>query len=340
MIDVEMLCPTVDEMLSGLTADASMRKQIRFRANAVDMLPEVAGEMLSGITATPAMRHRILLAAQRKRTAASPVSAGAERKNRFAYARFVPAMGMAFVMTLMVWLGYLYGGDNKAIVPSPTAIQSGMNTYAAGGAEAEVPPYRSLFVGEGVNPPVLAINGRFYRMLSAPAAVPLSLRGEQLVSVSMFTEEPSLADPVGVISNVVQEGTPVYAIDGISFQTACVAEVNGSLRLFQRVGYASSSTIGNEMFEDTLKVQGIVQSLELSGVGVINDAALANELIYMLYEYAEYHSNEIEAGSQTLTIQLNNGLALQLMVQDDLLSGCGVWACPEFFELFQQAISG
>lgn len=338
MIDVEMLRPTVDQMLSGLTADASMRKRICFKAGAVDMLPRVADEMLSGLTATPAMRHRILLVANREQVAESLSKPKSNPKHTSAYKRFMPAIGMAFVMSLMVWLGYLYGGDDSQPLPSPT-VQSGMQTYAAGTAGTGIPQYNPLFAGQGVNPPVIAINGRFYRMLNEPMSVSGALRGEQLASVSIYTEEPSLVDPVGVISNIVQEGTPVYGVVGISFQTACIAEVNGSLRLFQRVGYASSSTIGNEMFEDTFKVQGMVQSLELSDVGIITDPNEANELIYLLYEYAEYHSNEIESGSQTLTVRLTNGLSLQLMVQDDLLSGCGVWACSEFFEQFSGKIT-
>jgi hypothetical protein len=240
---------------------------------------------------------------------------------------------MVFAMALMVWFGYLYGGETNPALPAPQ-IDSGIRTYAAGGT-GEIPQYHSLFAGEGVNPPLVAINGRFYRMLKEPASLSASLREEQqFTSVSFFTDEPSLADPVGVISNIAQEGAPVYAVRGISFQTVCAVEVNGALRLFQRVGYANSAMVGNEMFEDTFGVQGMVQSLELSGVGVIDDPSAANELIYMLYEYAEFHSSEMKAGDQLLTVRLNNGLALQLTVQDDLLSGCGVWACPEFFELF------
>lgn len=337
MIDVELLRPTADEMLSGLKADVPMRERICFRADALSNLPEVAGEMLSGFSAGPALRHRILLAAQRTRIASG---VGFEKpKKKPAYARMIPAAGMAFAMALMVWLGYMYGGETNQALNAPQMAQSGIHTYAAGGAGTEIPKYQSLFAGEGVNPPMIAINGRFYRMLSTPSSLSASLCAEQIASVFYFTEEPSLADPVGVISNVVQEGAPVYAVRGISSQTVCAAEVNGSLKLFQRVGYASSAVIGNEMFEDTFGVQGMVQSLELSGVGVIDDPAAANELIYMLYEYAEYHGNEMETGNQTLTVRLTNGLALQLMVQDDLLSGCGVWACPEFFEMFAERVS-
>ena len=333
MIDVEMLRPTADEMLSGLKADAAMRGRICFKAAALEKLPEIADEMLSGLSASSALRHRILLAAQRKKIASEPVFTWTRKKP--AYARLIPAAGMALTMALMVWFGYLYGGGPNPVLPAPPMVQSGIRTYAAGGAGAEVPQYQSLFAGEGVNPPLIAINGRFYRMLNTPASLPASLCAEQqFTSVSFFTEEPSLADPVGVISNVAQEGAPVYSVRGISFQTVCAAEVNGVLRLFQRVGYASSAMIGNEMFEDTFGVQGMVQSLELSGVGIIDDPAVANELVSMIGEFAEFHSNEMEAGSQTLTVRLNNGLALTLIVQDDLLSGCGVWACPEFFEEF------
>lgn len=339
MIDVEMLRPTADEMLSGLSAGKAMHQKIRFQAEAVDRLPEIAAEMLGGLTATPAMRHRILVATARKKEAQIPVRS-TPAKRRPALVRYTPAAAMAVVMAVMVGLGVFYGGKPLAPIGSPT-INSGMSTYQAGQASVTgVPEYRSLFAGvDSANPPLICVNGRYYRMLTSPAPVSRTLAGTTIAEVQTFTDEPSLAGSVGVVSNVAQVGTMVYAVDGLSQKTACLAEVDGVLRLFQRVGYASETIVGNEMFEDTLAVNGQVAMLELSGEGVIQDEKTANELIYMLSEFAIFHSPEIAGGDQALTIYLKNGLSLQLMVEGDVFGGCGAWACPEFFQMFREELA-
>lgn len=344
MIDVEMLRPTADELLSGLSAGEAMKQRLLFTAKAVERLPQIADEMLDGLNATPALRHRILVAVERKERTRSTASV-ARGTDRPKYARFTPAIGMALVLTLMIGLGASYGVPPMTTAlpgASPTA-QSDFNAGMAGdGTVAStdgVPQFRSLYaVGEGANPPLIGINGRFYRMLNVH--VPDSILGTQLSEIAEYTDEPSLTASVGTVSNIAKAGTRIYAVDGLSSKTACIAEVDGTLRLFQRVGYASASLVGNELFQDTLDVGGKVTALELSGVGVITDEEEANELMYLLAEFAAFHSNDSGNGSQALTIYLDNGLSLQLMVQGDILSGCGSWTCPEFFESFQTTLTG
>jgi len=332
MIDVGMLRHTADEMLSGLSAGDAMKEAIRFKASAVDNLAVVAGEMLGGLARTPALRHRILVAAGKQ---AAPRKA--HRSTPY-ISRFTPAMGMALALCLMIGIGALYGAGPHVGNPAPMAtVQSGMEPYAAGeSASAGVPQYQSLFAGEGANPPIVGINGRFYRLLNSPLSVSSALAGTTITEVQEYTEEPSLASVVGVVSNIAKVGAPIYEIDGISSKTACLVEIDGVLRLFQRVSYASNATLGNEMLEDTLGVQGQVKALELSGVGIVQDETGANELIYMLSEFAISAGIAMPPGGQALTIYLQNGLSLQLMVHDEILGACGAWACPEFFEEFAE----
>ncbi len=344
MIAVELLRPTADEMLGGLSAGEAMSKRLRFKAEAVDKIPEIAADMLDGLHATPALRHRILVAAERsKKIAPAPAPAPVRSipvKRSPLMARVMPAVAMVAAISLMVGLGLSYGQKPSVISGVPT-ITSGIETYQAGQTAAMgVPEYRSLFAGENAaNPPLICMNGRYYRMLNSPAPVPSNLVGTTIAEIQTFTNEPALAGSVGVVSNAAQLGTKVYAVDGLSQKTACLAEVDGVLRLFQRVGYASETIVGNEMLEDTLDIEGQVQMLELSGVGVLRNEVNANELIYMLSEFAIYHSAEIASGDQALTIYLKNGLSLQLDVQGDVLGGCGAWACPEFFETFKEKLA-
>ncbi|MCL1795379.1 MAG: hypothetical protein FWG37_00670 [Clostridia bacterium] len=326
MIDVEMLRQAADEMLSGLSASDAAKEALRFKVSAVDNLASVTGEMLGGLTRTPALRHRILIAAER-RTAPHKAS----RKSPYA-GRFTPAMGMALALCLMFGIGAFYGAAPNSPL---STVESGMEPHTAGGpANAGVPQYQSLYTGEGANPPILGINGRYYRLLRSPLSVSSALAGTLITEVQDFTDEPSLASVVGVVSNIAKVGAPVYEVEGISHKTACLVEVEGVLRLFQRVSYASNAMIGYEMLEDTLGIQGQVKALELSGVGIVQDETDANELIYMLSEFAVNAGNDMPPGGQALTIYLKNGLSLQLMVHDEILGACGSWACPEFFEEF------
>ena len=342
MIDVEMLRPTADEMLSGLTAGDAMRKRLLFQAEAVDRLSEAANEMLGSLHATSALRHRILVKAERKQTAWKNLVVPVRSKQvaRPALRRAVPALGMAFVLAFMLGIGANYGKDSFLPTGTPSA-QHGMNTQAAGTqtSTSDVPQYRPLFAGEGANPPLIGINGRYYRMLNSPVPVPSSLLDGAITDVTAFSDEPSLMSKVGIVSNVVSVGTTVYAIQNVSNKTLCAAEVDGVMRLFQRISYASMGTMDAEFFEDTLDINGMISALELSGVGLITNEVDANDLIYLLSEYALYMGGELSESDQALTIYLQNGLSLQLLVQDDVFGGCGTWACPEFFEEFNAALA-
>lgn len=343
MIDVEMLRPVADEMLSGLTVDAALKRRMLCAVDFETALPVAANEMLGGLTANASLRHRILMEVERKQGSTRITDRIGAQPGRLSLPRLapgkglsavltrvVPAVGMAAVMTVMIGLGMQNARLNKAATDP-----SDLGSYMMSGSDTTggtVPQYRSLFADEGANPSLVGINGRFYRMLNV--VVPQDAIGSVIAEVQEYTDEPSLAATVGVISNVVGSGTPIHKADGISHKTACIVEVDGVPRLFQRVGYASGTTIGSELLEDTLDIYGHVAALELSGVGVIHNADNANQLIYMLSEFASYHGNDIMGGSQALTIYLDNGLSLQLMVDGDVLSGCGAWSCPEFFDAF------
>ncbi len=332
MIEVEMLRPTADEMLSGLTAGEAMKQKMLFRASGVEKLGETATEMLGGLHASSALRHRILVKATRRKVSLSPVPTPARRPS---FVRLTPAVGMALVVALMIGLGLNYGGQMPI---NGLPIENGMHTYAAGQLPGEgVPAYRSLFAGEGANPPLIGVNGRYYRMLQM--IVPPSLVGTYSAEVTTFTDEPSNASAVGIVSNVLPIGTKIYEVSGLSYRTAYAAEVDGVMRLFQRVGYASSSLIGNETLEDTLDISGKVAALELSGVGVITDETVANDLIYSLLEFAVQSGSEVTESTQALTIYLQNNLSLQLLVDGDVLGGCGAWACPDFITMFTAALA-
>ena len=115
------------------------------------------------------------------------------------------------------------------------------------------------------------------------------------------------------------------------------ANVNGQMRVFQRVSFGDSALVGGEKLSDTLKASSAV-ALELSGVGAINDPATAQRLMDILVKNASFLRAGGSETNQSLLIQLKSGLVLQMAVNGERVIACGTWACPEFFDAFQEAM--
>lgn len=304
----------------------------------LEQLPDMADEALGGLTAGQHLKLRIQKAAanpqpQQRRT---PV--------------WVPALSFALVLAIALGVGL------PALNPQPQ--NSLISTQAAGQSTAgtdlslldldnsnvnirqsgEAPAYRSIWAsGDNGNFPLIGIQGRYYRMMTSPKSISKGLLGTSLGVVDEFTTEPSLSGTDVLLSNKVSQGSTVYAIAGMD-ETLVAAEVDGSFRVFQRVGFNGSAIRDSEGLADTLQIAGHIISMELSDVGVVTDAALCESLFATLVDCASYESSGSVSGKQSLLISLDNGLTVQLSVRNDKLSACGTWSCPEFFEEFEAAI--
>ncbi len=305
-------------------------------------LPQMADS--TGLQADERLKRKILEAAQ-----------GKKKKGVFSVParRLIPALCACLVLLGAVW-GVLPSLQAPSS-PQPTH-QPLIDTLAAGSnlpqgekLALDVPPgsisirtgknpsFRSIWApASGGNFPLIGVNGRYYRLLTNPTGISEALLGDALGTVEQFTSEPALAGKNGICSNTVQAGETVYAVRGMNGAMAA-ARVNGSLRVFQRVSFGDSALVGSESLSSTLQAKRAV-ALEISGIGAINDAAKAQELISVLLNNASF----LRAGSgetnQSLLIQLENGLVLQMAVNGERLMGCGTWACPEFFEAFEEAL--
>jgi len=197
------------------------------------------------------------------------------------------------------------------------------------------PSYRGVWAAaSGGNFPMVCVQGRYYRLLSNPTGIGSDMLGGQLGTVDVYTSEPAVASG-SVISNTVSQGAAVYAVSGMN-GAVVAAEVNGAMRVFQRVSFGGNALTGGESLADTLKA-GSVVAMELTGVGTVTDAAKAKELYNILINNAFMaRSGASETGS-SLLIQLSNGLVLQMAVRDESVMACGTWTCPEFFEAFAAA---
>lgn len=303
-------------------------------------LPATVQEEMDAVQATPFLKARIDRAVNEKK----------QGKVRFALPKWAPALCCAAVV-LVIALGTIsLGGPSKpeglihsdalGLSAPPTDVLTadlGRGSVFIS-AKASKPGYRSIWsdVKDG-SFPLIGLSGRYYRMLTSPNSVDPSLLGAQVATVSEFTTEPSLSGTDVVLSNAATSGTAVYAIRGLSENTLVAAEVNGRIRLFQRVSFNGHALRGSEQLSDTLSLSGQVIAMELTGVGTVTDPATCEALMATLLGNASYASSGSISSKKALLIELHNGLVLQLSVKGDSLAACGVWSCPEFFEAFDQA---
>lgn len=300
-------------------------------------LPQDANKALDGLYATPFLKARIDRAVEEKK----------QGKVRFALPKWAPAMCCAaMVLVLALTVLPLRGSQPDPLITTnalgPTAVPTGAISGDLGdnavtiSTKGSVPGYRNIWSdAKGGSFPLIGVNGKYYRMLTSPNRVSSGLLGGVVASISEFTTEPSLSGTDVVLSNAVTSGSDVYSISGVSSDTLLAAEVDGRMRLFQRVSFNGNALRGSEDLADTLAISGQVAAMELSGVGTVTDPAACEALLSLLLSDASYESSGSVSSKQSLLIDLNNGLVLQLAVKGDKLAACGVWSCPEFFESFE-----
>lgn len=307
----------------------------------LEQLPEITSEMLAGLTADYRLKNRILSTAKK----------GAVAEKR----ALRPAIGLALSLAVVV-TGVLTLFPKNASAPDAITI---IHSIAAGQgarqpdvrglldlpqgsikltAGSALPEYRSIWAPKnGTDFPLVAVEGRYYRLMRNPSSISDDMLSNSLGTVAEYTTEPSLSKADTVMSNVVSQGEAVYSVSGMS-GALVAAKVDGTLRVFQRVSYSGNAKIGKESLNDTLKVSGKVVALELSGVGTITDGSTASALVKTLLDEASYQNASLISSDQSLLIQLDSGITMQLLVKGDTVSACGSWSCPEFFEAFAKAV--
>ena len=302
-------------------------------------LPATADKAMGGLEATPFLKARINRAANEQK----------HGKVRFALPKWAPAVCCAAVVLVLALTTFPMGQEqphtliNSNTMGNPTEPPASVLTADLNRGDVFIsnnsskPGYRSIWSDvQGGSFPLIGVNGKYYRMLTNPAALDSELLGHQVATISEFTTEPSLSGTDAVLSNAVSSGAKVYAIQGVSSDTLVAAQVNGRMRLFQRVSFNGNALRGKEKLTDTLAIAGQVIGMELSGVGTATDPAACESLLATLLDCASYESSGSISSKQALLIEMSNGLVLQLAVKGDNLAGCGVWSCPEFFEAFDE----
>lgn len=306
----------------------------------LENLPQIAQRQLGGLEATPVILAKAKLeAAERK---------SAHRSG--AVLRPVLAVCAALALCIGV-VTAMNGGEIPGL--APTATPNVLDSHSAGTqiTPTEEPrmagdvPSGAISMSAGMRRssdtlfadlgsasfPLITLDGATYRLLLSPDAISPSMLGEEMGTVSEFNIEPALGTS-GVVSNAVSRGETVHAISGMN-GALVAANVNGALRVFQRVSYAGTAVIGAETLADTLCAPGDAAWIEVSGIGRVDDAAVVQELMETLLTCADYEGTSL-SGSTSMQVGLTNGLVLQLLVGEDTVSACGTWSCPDFFEAF------
>ena len=302
----------------------------------LDQLPEVARECLEGLKASEQMWHAI----QRQEPA--------ERRATPVYRR---ALALVFSMVFLFGIAAVSFNLLRNSGDPPLIQTQKAGELPPGGMEAayDVPRGSIKLAAQGVVPknvgiwasasggnfPMVRADGRYYRLLKNPTAIDRNLLGNSLGEVSVFTEEPALDGSNAVLSNIVPQGNPVYAVRGME-GAAVAAEIDGSLRVFQRVSFGGTALVGGDGFAATLN--GRVTGLQLSGIGSVTDQAIVDRLMDELISGAAWQSSASRSADQGLLIRYENGIVLQLSVKGTQLSACGTWDAEGFLSAFQEAV--
>lgn len=301
----------------------------------LEQLDQTADQALAGLKADQHLMLRI------EKTAMQPQKEQPRRKG------WVPALACA--MALVVCFALAVPAMQPDTKPLLTAQSAGDKSISAERAlnmpEDDVsitrgtaaPAYRSLWEQGSGTFPLVGVNGKYYRMLTSPTKVDSSLLGSSLGAVAEFTTEPSLSGTDVLLSNAADLGTEIFEVKGMG-DTLVATTVNGTMRLFQRVSFNGSALRGGEELADTLQISGSIRAMELSDVGVVTDTDACEALFQTLLDNASYESSGTVNARQSLLIELDNGVTVQMAVRDESLSACGTWSCPEFFEAFEEAM--
>ena len=306
---LEHLAPIADEMLAGLHADERMRLRVKNAA--------MAGRKT---------RRRIYTAIPAACCAAAVLALAVVIPGRLA--------PKAALQEGVVPIASIAAGGEQMTIGETIADLSGGAKVRASSRGAQ-----SLYARTDGDIPMVALDGAVYRMLETPEDMGGGLMEEEIGTVTTHAKEPSLLSAQELsagASNVAAQGAAVYAVAGLDVQTAVAAEVDGKMRLFQRVSYAGRGP-GGLGLEDVFDVRGRVRSAELTGRGELTGEA-AQQAIDVLLDNAILVSADETARKDYLIVTLGSGLKLQLGVSGDMLCGCGGWSCPEFFEAFDAAL--
>ena len=291
----------------------------------IEDLREVANETLAGLEAGPALRHRI-------QSAADP------RKRRLPVRALAVALSCALL--LAVALPIALRGPETDGRPDGAAPQMTVMTAGEPAAHVQTGSLRNSQLtimnrnrdnayGLWDSGTLIRVNGRCYRLLKDVVLDGGDLDAPMAV-IETRADDLTLTD-AGVAAQGVPEASTVYGVRGISQSALVACELDGQYRVFQRVSYAGNGRIGSEELADVMPGADRVTALALTGCDPVEGDA-ARELYSAFLRSATPAGNGPVTPVQVLQIALDNGVIIQLSVNEDRFGGCGTWSCAELVE--------
>lgn len=320
-----------------------------------EQLPEAIEKALGGLRADARLKSRIEFALLAKDNKSEHVKSRV--RGGFVPRRVVP-VAAAFAVAVFAVAGVIsyrhYNGGDAGVIANIAAgeteeapaveeaterpIESLPSNVASVNDAIKQVSYRSIWAPAAKsNFPIIGVNGRYYRELTSPSALPGSVGVEKVGTVTKYAEEPFISDNAPVVSNTVPVGTDIYEVNGMG-GTFIAADTGSGRRVYQRVSINNSGAVNGEKLADTAQIAGHIKKVSLSNVGVIEDAAKAEEFFRGVAADAIFNDNGELTGGQSMIFTLDNGLSLQFVVKENKMHACGTWSVPDLQERFKNAM--
>lgn len=316
-------------------------------------LKQVTESVLYSLTATEEIRSKIVYAAAQQKAGYT------KEKRTSVLLRFVPSV--CCCLALLVCVAVLISKANSSIdqqqslLPAITDMAAGNinpenDNSSRSGTELSsegrkvvadissqgifsntVPGQNETAEFSASEPQIIVLDGCVYRLLEH------TFSPEQL-KLSSTAGFVSVCDSFATLSNrntsgstFLNPGTEVYYLDGMN-HAFVAAEYHGNMCVFQCTSLAPNVLLKNELIKSIIPDVSHVISLEIPEKGRITDIKSIPKLISILADNAIPESSNSLNSGEYMILNLDNGLQYQLMFNQQRISFCGTWLCPEFIE--------
>lgn len=321
-------------------------------------LKQVTDSVLSGLTATNELKAKILYAAAKQKTEPG-------KESGHSFLRFVPAICccLALVVCLSVLIPQMrnmttnqdtllpaitdmpagnFSPDSKDTLRTGTQLSSEGRKVTAGtsnpGIFCDNAPGQDANTNKGASEPqIVVLDGCFYRLLNdvfSPEQLKLS---SEIGTISVCGSYSVLTEGTKAGSSFLKEGTKVYRLDGMN-GAFVAARVEDHLYVFQRVSIDQQGLLSDETLKDILPDVTHIVGIEIEGKGSVTNIDDIKNLMDLLTQNAIAESNGPLNRGEYLILKLDNGLRYQITINQQRLSLCGTWLCPEFIESLENLL--
>ena len=303
-------------------------------------LKQVTDSVLSGLIATEELKSKIVYSAAQQKI--KP-----EKVKNSGFLRFVPAL--CCCLALIVCLCSLVP-QMKSVTAKPDDFLPAITDRPAGNISPEnegnlrngtelSPEGRKVTSETGKQgifsdtvPEIVVLDGCFYQLINDVFNAEQLKLSTRIGKVDVFDTFSTLSGGEKAGSTFLKEGTEVYSLDGMN-HAFVATEDQGNIYVFQRVALEQHGLLANEKIQDVLPDPTHIVSMDLQEKGTITDCDTIGVMMDLLCKNAVSESNNPLNRGEYLILHLDNGLSYQMTVNQQRISFCGTWLCPEFTDM-------